>query len=184
MTMVYMEKKEQLFEESVKMLKQGLKREIAYDSNHPVLKRAEMMLELWLEGMVNEESTLFMEILYKECQEMFPYEGVLYRGIRLEPGAPLYPMTLASFSSRRHIACKFAGTEEFEGEWEEEADVVFIETEGDKAMALDDLILTLMELTTNEELFQVMDDMACEHEKLFPMSEELVFMYEGESSLL
>lgn len=177
MTVVYMETKEQLFEESVKTLKQALKKEIEYDSDNPELKRAEMMLRLWLEGMVNEESTLFMEILYRECREMYPYEGVLYRGIRLEPGECLYPMTIASFSSQRYVACKFAGTEEFEGEWDDEADIIFIETEGSGAFALDDLQFELMGLISNEDFFHVMEDMVGEHEKLFPMSEELARMY-------
>lgn len=178
MTVVYMEKKEQLFEESVKMLKQALKKEIEYDSDHPVLKRAEMMLRLWLEGIVNEETTLFMEILYRECREMYPYEGVLYRGLRVEPGTALFPMNVASFSSQRYVACKFAGTEEFAGEHEDNDEVIFIETEGSGAFSLDDLQFELMELTSNDDLYHVMDDMVGEHEKLYPMSVELVELYE------
>ena len=177
MTVVYMEKKEQLFEESVKMLKQALKKEIAYDSEHPILRRAEMMLRIWLEGIVNEETTLFMEILYRECREMFPYSGELYRGLRVEPGTSLYPMKVASFSSQRYVACKFAGTEEFTGEYDDNDDIIFIETEGSGAFALDDFQFELMELTSNIDFYHVMDDMVGEHEKLFPMSEELVRMY-------
>ena len=177
MTVAYMEKKEQLFAESVMTLKQALKKEIPYDSDQPELKRAEMMLRLWLEGMVNEETTLFMEILYRECREMYPYEGVLYRGIRVEPGTALFPMNVASFSSQRYVACKFAGTEEFEGEHDDNDEVIFIETEGSGAFALDDLQFELMGLTSNIDLYHVMDDMVGEHEKLFPMSEELARMY-------
>lgn len=177
MVLVYMEKKEQLFEEAVKTLKQAVKKEIPYDSDQPNIKRAERMLRIWLEGIVNEETTLFMELLYREFRDIFSYSGKLYRGIRVEPGAPLYPMSVASFSSQRYVACKFAGTEDFEGEYEDEAEEIFIETEGSGALALDDLQFELMGLTTNRDFYHVMDDMVGEHEKLFPMSEELVNMY-------
>lgn len=177
MSVAYMSKKEQLFEEAVYTLKKAITKEISYDSEQPDIKRAEMMLRIWLEGIVNEETTLFMEILYRECRDLFPYEGVLYRGVRVEPGAMLYPMNVASFSSQRYVACKFAGTEEFEGEHEDEADVIFIETEGSGALALDDLQFELMGLTSNMDFFHVMDDMVGEHEKLYPMTDELVNMY-------
>jgi hypothetical protein len=180
MTTTYVSKIDELLERYVKTLKQAVTGEIQYDSTSYHIQRAETYLRLWLEGMVTQETTMFMEFMYREFKELFPYEGKLYRGMRIEPGAELYPMNIASFTDRREVACKFSGTEEFECEHTEEEgeqDVIFIETYGIGALALDDLQFVIMGLTTNQEFWYVMDDMVGEHEKLYPFSEELTQLY-------
>lgn len=155
---------------------QAVKGEIPYQSSSVTIEIWEDFLLTWLNGGVYEDKREYMKQLYHTFQEEFAYEGDLYRGMIKEPEGDLYPLPIASFSSRDEVAFYFAGCSEEYGKLEDdsEAESVIIRVYAEKAFAFDDFIQRVHGLTTNEELKSEIDDRIWEEEKIFPLPEYLL----------
>lgn len=163
----------------IKGFAQAVRGEIPYDSSYEPVEIWEDFLITWLNGGVYEDKREYMKLLLHTFRDEFSYEGDLYRGMVKEPEGDLYPMHVASFSSRDEVAFYFAGCSEEYGtpdddDVDAEGESVIIRVYAEKAFAFDDFLRKIESLTQNEELSLEIQARMWEEEKIFPLPEYLL----------
>lgn len=150
---------------------------VPYDSTHPEIRIWEEFLNEWVKGDINDKTTEWMKLMYLELRDLFPYSGVLWRGMKIKRSDELYSMELASYSDSAEVAAFFAGLTDLDVFQEEEGveyDNILMEIEVEDAFALDDLLQLITGFTNNEDLYCTIDDKGSENEKIYPLTDYLL----------
>ena len=152
---------------------QAVRGEIPYDSSSLNIEIWEDFLLTWLNGGVYEDKREYMKLLYHTFGEDFSYQGILYRGMRKDFEGGLYPMQVASYSSRDEVAFYFAGTSEEYGVVEDDHGVenVVVNVQAEGAFAFDEFIRKISSMTENRLLKAEIDCRIWEEEKIYPLPE-------------
>lgn len=153
---------------------QAVRGEIPYDSSSLNIEIWEDFLLTWLNGGVYEDKREYMKLLYHTFGKDFSYQGVLYRGMRKDFEGALYPMQVASYSSRDEVAFFFAGTSEEYGMIDEDEGMVenvLVTVDAENAFAFDEFLRKILSLTQNGELRVEIEVRMWEEEKIYPLPE-------------
>lgn len=150
---------------------QALRGDIPYDNTKLSIEIWEDFILTWLNGGVFEDKREYMKHLYHTFRNEYAYEGTLYRGMIRDTEGELYPMELASYSSRDEVAFYFAGNSEEFGMMDEECEdeSITITVYAEDAFAFDKFLLKLKSLTKNQELASEIEDRIWEEEKIYPL---------------
>lgn len=157
----------------VRYFKEALLGKVEYHSEHPSITKVEQFLVEWLNNQPDRTPLLFnLWIVFSELRKKFPYDGLLYRGLVLNEGETfnphLNPVPLVSYTNEKEIGLYFAGKSDVYGSIPTPFQSILMVVRATNALALDDLLEKVAELTTNEELLDEIDERIWEQEKIYP----------------
>lgn len=167
--------KSELHPESIEKFKMAVDGLIPYNSLDVDIAVWEDFLMNWLEGeaQIKYENWMeYLKLLYHTFRDSYGYDGILWRGIELEPWKTFEPKELACYSSNDEVALCFAGKSHQYGvsdEWGQEKLLIEVYVKG--ALALDELLEDLCMLTMNGALLEQIDEKLWECEKICPQPE-------------
>lgn len=159
---------------SIATFKDALEGRIPYDSTLPAIEYWEWFLILWVMDEEIQKKEEHMQLMFDELRDVFGYTGTIWKGIWRKDKEPLLPVTLSSFTNEREVALWFVGASRTYGYFHEELEPgleqVLIQVKAERALAIDDLMMHLQNVSTNGEFGDVLDRREWEKEKIYPLT--------------
>lgn len=165
-------------ERSIEVFRGYIEKDEPFPKDHRDIVYWENVLYDWIVGLPTHSDHLevSMEILTRNLHDLFPYEGIVYRGVQLPLNEVLTPRMLASFSSYDEVALFFAGNSKVYGDNEspDRTNRFYIETSHPSAFALANFLEAIRPNISTIGFGEVIDDRLWESEVIAPLTEEMI----------
>lgn len=161
--------------QSIQFFRSSLLADGLYDDYDEDNRRWENFLIEWLNGSINEEVSLNMHLFFDTFKSDFPVFDTYHRGMQVKTGTTLEPRPLASFSLEPEVARFFAGFSETYGYNQCSGEERYIlSVNGGEALDLSNLLLTLQERTTHQDMIIALEERLWETEVIAPLTSEML----------